>query len=179
MCDPLTLEDMEDCHGSKRMRIVLNGDTNVDNTTREDVERVQQTISRNTGIDDSMIVYGHQTLGSVIFTFLIPEMVVSSFINLDEDSRRDLAKHGILRIEVNNVVIDLQSLHRETKTAPQPETKPHASQAEASTNTLQPEIKTDMSLADASTNMSQPETDTDASQAEPRNYMYPCTLDLE
>ena len=171
MCDPLTLEDMEDCHGSKRMRIVLNGDTNVDNTTREDVERVQQTISRNTGIDDSMIVYARQTPGSVIFTFLIPEMVVSSFINLDDDSRRDLAKHGILRIEVNNVVIDLQSLHRETKTAPQPETKAPASQAEASTNTLQPEIKTDTSLVETSTNMSQPETDTDTSQAEARNYI--------
>ena len=171
MCDPLTVEDMEDCHGSERMRIVLNGDTNVDNTTKEDVERVQQTISRNTRIDDSMIVYAHQTPGSVIFTFLIPEMVVSSFINLDDDSRRDLAKHGILRIEVNNVVIDLQSLHRETKTAPQPETEAHVSQAEASTNTLQPEIKTDTSLAETSTNMSQPETDTDTSQAEARNYI--------
>ena len=171
MREPLTIEEMEDCRGSKRMKIVCNGDTNVDNTTREDVERVRQIISRNTGIDDSMIVYAHQTPGSVIFTFLIPEMVVSSFINLDEDSRRDLAKHGILRIEVNNVVIDLQSLHRETKTAPQQETKAHASQAEASTNTLQPEIKTDMSLAETSTNMSQPETDTDTSQAEARNYI--------
>ena len=171
MCDPLTLEDMEDFHGSKRMRIVLNGDTNVDNTTKEDVERVQQTISRNTGIDDSMIVYAHQTPGSVIFTFLIPEMVVSSFINLDDDSQRDLAKHDILRIEVNNVVIDLESLHRETKTAPQPETKARASQAEASTNTLQSEIKTDTSLAETSTNMSQPETNTDTSQAEARNYI--------
>ena len=171
MHDPLTLEDMEDCHGSIRMIIVLNGDTNVDNTTREDVERVQQSISRNTGIDDSMIVYAHQTPGSVIFTFLIPEMVVSSFINLDDDSQRDLAKHGILRIEVNNVVIDLQSLHRETKTAPQPETKAHVSQAEASTNKLQPEIKTDTSLAGTSTNISQPETNTDTSQAEARNYI--------
>ena len=171
MREPLTIEEMEDCRGSKRMKIVCNGDTNVDNTTREDVERVRQIISRNTGIDDSMIVYAHQTPGSVIFTFLIPEMVVSSFINLDEDSRRDLAKHGILRIEVNNEVIDLQFLHRETKTAPQQETKAHASQAEASTNTLQPEIKTDMSLAETSTNMSQPETDTDTSQAEARNYI--------
>ena len=163
MREPLTIEETEDCRGSKRMKIVYNGDTNVDNTTREDVERVRQTISRNTGIDDSMIVYAHQTPGSVIFTFLIPEMVVSSFINLDEDSQMDLAKNGILRIEVNNVVTDLQSL--------QPETKVHMSQAEANTNALQPEIKTDMSLAVTSTNTSQPETNTDTSQAETRNYV--------
>ena len=163
MRDPLTLEEMEDCHGSKRLKIVCNGDTNVDNSTREDVERVRQIISRNMGIDDSVIVYAHQTPGCVIFTFLIPEMVVSSFINLDEDSQMDLAKSGILRIEVNNVVIDLQSL--------QPEIKVHTSQAEANTNTLQPEIKTDTSLAETSTNTSQPETDTDTSQAETRNYV--------
>ena len=149
MREPLTIEEMEDCHGSKRIKIVCNGDTNVDNTTREDVERVRQIISRNTGIDDSMIVYAHQTPGSVIFTFLIPEMVVSSFINLDDDSRRDLTEHGILRIEVNNVVIDLQSWQTETKTASEPETKAHVSHAEANIDTLQPEIKTDKSLAEA------------------------------
>ena len=146
MRDPLTFEEMEDCHGSKRMKIVYNWYNSVDNTTREDVERVQQIVSRNTGIDDSMIVYAHQTPGSVVFTFLIPEMVVSSFSNLDDDSRRDLAKHGILRIEVNNVVVELQSLQTETKTnTSQPETKAHMSQAETSTNTLKPEIKTDTS----------------------------------
>ena len=133
MRDPLTIEETENCHGSKRIKILCNPDSNVDNTTREDVERVQQIISRNTGIDVSVIVYAHQTPGSVIFTFLIPEMVVSSFINLDGDSQRDLAKHGIRRIEVNNVVMDLQS-----------DTKAHMSQAEANTN---PETNTDTSQA--------------------------------
>ena len=143
MREPLTIKEMEDCRGSTRIEILLcNPDSNVDNTTREDVERVQQIISRNTGIDVSVIVYAHQTPGSVIFTFLIPEMVVSSFINLDGDSQRDLAKHGILRIEVNNVVMDLQS-----------DTKAHMSQAEANTNT------------------SQPDTNTDTSQAKTRNYI--------
>ena len=195
MRDPLAVEEMENCHGSKRIEIVCNPDSNVDNTTRVDVERVQQIISRNTGIDVSVIVYAHQTPGSVVFTFLIPEMVVSSLINLDDDSQTDLAKHGILRIEVNNVVIDLQSLQPETKTnTSQPETKAHTSQAEANTNTLQPEIKTDMSLAEASTstlqpavktdtslaatstNISQPKTDTDTSQAETRNYISTYTI---
>ena len=161
MRDPLTFEEMERCHGSKRVKITCNGDT--DSTTREDVERVRQRISKNTEIDDSMIVYAHQTPGSVIFTFLIPEMVVSSFNNLDDESRRDLAKHGILRIEVNNVVIDLQSLQTVTKTnTSQPETKAHTSQ---------PEIKTCASQIGSSTNTSQPNTETDTSQAETRNYI--------
>ena len=49
-----------------------------------------------------------QPRSSVIFTFLIPESVVNIFSDLDEDSQRDLADHGILRIEVNSKVIDLQ-----------------------------------------------------------------------
>ena len=167
MRDPLTFEETEDCDGSKRLKTVCNWHTNVDNTTREDVERMRQIISRNTGINEIVIVFAHQTPGSVIFTFLIPEMVVSSFSNLDDDSQRDLAKHGILRIEVNNVVIDLQSLQTETKTSTlQPETKTNTSQPETSTYTSQPEIKTDTSQAETSTSTSQPEIKTDTSQPE-------------
>ena len=69
----------------------------------EDVERVQQTISTNTGIDESVIVYVN--LGSVMFTFLIPETLVSSFSDLDDGSQKNLADHVILSIEVNDVVI--------------------------------------------------------------------------
>ena len=112
MRDPITFEEIKHCHGSKRVKIACNGD--IDNTTREDVERVRQKISKSTGIDDSMIVYAHQTPGSVVFTFLVPEMAVSFFSNLDDDSQSDLAKHGILRIEVNDVVTDLQSLEVRT-----------------------------------------------------------------
>ena len=116
MRDPISDEETEDCHDSKRVNITYDGDANVNTTTMEDVERVQQVIERNTKIDRIVIVYVNQTPGSVIFTFLIPETVVSSFSDLDEDSQKDLADHGILRIEVNDVVIDLQSLHAETMT---------------------------------------------------------------
>ena len=112
--DPLTIEESENCPGNKRMKVTGDGDSNVDTTTVADVERVRHTISRNTGIDESIIVYANQTPGSVIFTFLIPETLVSTLIDLSEDSQRDLADHGILRIEVNGLVIDLQSLQAET-----------------------------------------------------------------
>ena len=116
MCDPISDEETENCHGSQRIKITCDGDTNINTTTTEDVERVQQVIEKNTKIDRSVIVYANQTPGSVIFTFLIPEMVVSSFSDLDEDSQRDLAGHGILRIEVDDLVIDLQSMHAEIMT---------------------------------------------------------------
>ena len=96
------------------MKVTCDGDSNVDTTTVADVERVRHTISRNTGIDENIIVYANQTPGSVIFTFLIPETLVSTLIDLSEDSQRDLADHGILRIEVSGLVIDLQSLQAET-----------------------------------------------------------------
>ena len=110
MCDPISDEETENCHGSTIIKVTYGWDTNVNTTTMEDVERVQQVIEKNTKIDRIVIVYANQTPGSVIFTFLIPETVVSSFSDLDEDGQRDLADHGILRIEVNDLVIDLQSL---------------------------------------------------------------------
>ena len=108
MREPLSDEDIEACPGTKRINVVYGGDANIDNTTMMDVERVQQTIERNTGIDRIVIVYAKQKPGSVIFTFLIPETVVNVFSDLNEDGHRDLADHGILRIELDNQGIDLQ-----------------------------------------------------------------------
>ena len=112
MRDPLTIEESENCPGNEKMKVTCDGDSNT--TTIADVEKVRHTISRNMGVDESNIVYANQTPGSVIFTFLIPETLVSTLIDLSEDSQRDLADHGILRIEVNGLVIDLQSLQAET-----------------------------------------------------------------
>ena len=61
MCDPLSDEEINAFTGTKRIKIEIGGDANIDTTTVEDVERVQQTISRYTGIDESMIVYANQT----------------------------------------------------------------------------------------------------------------------
>ena len=155
MRDPLTFEESEDCPGSKRMNVACNGDTSIDTTTIADVERVREAINRNTGIDKSMIVYANQTLGSVVFTYLIPETVVSALSDLGEDRQRDLADHGIIRIEVNGLVIDLQSLQSEIKTDTlQPETIRDTLQAEAKTDALLTETKTDTSQADTKTDIS-------------------------
>ena len=137
MRDPLAFEETQDCPGSERMKVTCNRDSNVDTTTIADVERVREAINRNTGIDEGMIVYANQTPGSVVFTFLIPETVVSVLSDLGEDRQRDLADHGIIRIEVNGLVIDLQSLQEETKA--------DALQPEITTDKLEEETKTDIS----------------------------------
>ena len=62
MHHPLPFEETEDHLGRKMVKIVFD-DTNIDGTTMEDVERVRQIISRNTGIDESVIVYAHQSPG--------------------------------------------------------------------------------------------------------------------
>ena len=116
MRDPLSDDEMERCTGMKRIKVKCNGDATIDSTTVQDVDRVRRTLERNTGIDQSMIPYAKQDPGCVIFTFLIPETVVSGFSDLDEDRRRDLADHGILRIEFNNQVIDLQPSQPVTNT---------------------------------------------------------------
>jgi len=106
--DPLSDDEIERCTGMKCLNVTYNGDPTIDSTTVQDVDRVRRTLEKNTGIDQSMIVYAKQTPGSVIFTFLIPETMVSVFSDLSEDRHKDLADHGILRIEVNNQVINIQ-----------------------------------------------------------------------
>ena len=143
MRNPIPDEEIRECTGIKRMKIKYDQD--IDTTTIEDVEKVQQATGRNTRIDVSMIVYANQTAGCVIFTFLIPETMVFAFSSLDEDCQRDLADHGILRIEVNDLVIDLQSLQAEIKhSTSQTETKPDTLQKEIKTNTLHGETLIDI-----------------------------------
>ena len=44
LCDPLSDEEINAFTRTERVKIKLDGDTNVDTTTLEDVERVQQTV---------------------------------------------------------------------------------------------------------------------------------------
>ena len=192
MRTPLSDEEIQNCPECKKMKVMYDGNTKIDTTTIADVEIVRHTISRNTGIDDSMIVYANQTPGSVIFIFLIPKTVVSSFSDLDECSRRDLADHGILSVEVNDLVIDLQpfqtkcdssqaetnigrshtenttdTLLQETKTSTfHTETTTDPSQTEKKSRASQPKIKTDTSQPQAKTDTSQVETMFDTLRAE-------------
>ena len=60
--DPLTDEEIEACVGTKRLKIVVEGDLN--GVTKRDVEAYQGVIARNTGIPQEVIVYTKCTPGS-------------------------------------------------------------------------------------------------------------------
>ena len=117
MGDPFSDEEIQSFTGTKRMKVVYSG-ASVDTSTMEDVERVRQCITRNTGVDESVIPFASQKrCNSVIFTFLIPETVVSAFSDLHEDNRKDLVDHGVLKVEVNKLVIALQSFQTDVYTS--------------------------------------------------------------
>ena len=154
MHDPVSDEEIDAFSGTKKVKVKSDGD--VHTTTMKDVKRVQQAISRNTQVDASMIVYSNQVPGCVLFTFLVPETVVSCFNSLNADNQRDLANYGILSIEVNDdIIIHLQA-----------ETMTDASLADSKTDTLLAEIETGISLADTKTDTSLAETETGISLAE-------------
>ena len=168
--DPLSDEEVESFTGTKRMKVVYSGAT-ADTSTMEDVERVRQLITRNTGIDESVIPFASQKqCNSVLFMFLIPETVVSAFSDLDEDNWRDLTDNGILRIEVDGLVIDLQSLQAGTMTdTSQAETTDEVLQTEAEPGILQAEPKNITFQLETETNTFQEETMGDTLQAETKH----------
>ena len=154
MHDPVSDEEIDAFSGTKKVKVKSDGD--VHTTTMKDVKRVQQAISRNTQVDESMIVYSNQMPGCVLFTFLMPETVVSCFNSLNADNQRDLANYGILSIEVNaDIILDLQA-----------ETMTDALQADSKTDTLLTETETSISLADSKTDTSLAETEIDISQSD-------------
>ena len=59
MFDPISDEELRTCSGDKRIKVKYGG--GLDTTTVEDVEMVQQNISRNTEVDESMTAYANQT----------------------------------------------------------------------------------------------------------------------
>ena len=154
MHDPVSNEEIDAFSGTKKVKV--KSDRDVHTTTVKDVKRVQQAISRNTQVDETMIVYSNQMPGCVLFTFLMPETVVSCFNSLDADNQRDLANYGILSIEVDaDIIIHLQA-----------ETMTDASLADSKTDTLLGETETGISLADTKTDTSLAETETGISLAD-------------
>ena len=105
--NPLTNEEMADCPSLKRVKVVKDGDAS--RITKREVEEVREALSRNTGIDPEAIIFAQLSNQSVAFIFLLPEGVVSLFSDLRSDQQRlySLAAIGILRIETEDVVVDV------------------------------------------------------------------------
>ena len=105
--NPLTDEEMADCPSLKRVKVVKDGDAS--RITKREVEDVREALARNTGIDPEAIIFAQLSNQSVAFIFLVPEGVVSLFSDLrsDQQSLYSLAAIGILRIETEDITIDV------------------------------------------------------------------------
>ena len=105
--NPLTDEEMADCPSANRVKVVKDGDAN--RITKQEVEEVREALARSTGTDPEAIIFAQLSDQSVAFIFLVPEGVVSLFSDLRSDQQNlySLAAIGILRIETEDIDIDI------------------------------------------------------------------------
>lgn len=97
---PVTDNDIEQCSSQTRLKVSVDGDFN--DTTPQDVQTVQGSITQATGIGQEGLVYTNQDPGnSIIFNFLIPHSCVVLFCELCHHDLSILAAAGISKIQVD------------------------------------------------------------------------------
>ena len=94
----------EEFHGTKRLKVEVEGDTS--DATVEVIGEIQKTFEKATGVKRAVIVYACNELGSILLTFLIPESVLHIFHELNSEELTILANSGVMKLEVDDVVID-------------------------------------------------------------------------
>ena len=106
--EPLSEQEIDQSVETKKVKVSTEGDANF--TDIKDVENVKNALEESTTIDQDFISYVKQTPGSVIFTFLVPSNMVELFHDLSthEGKRKCLADCGILAIEVDDMVFQIQ-----------------------------------------------------------------------
>ena len=102
--DPITNGEIEQFHGTKRLKVELEGDTS--DATVEVIGEIQKALEMATGVKRAVIVYACDDPGSVLLTFLIPESVLHIFHELNTEDLAILANGGVMNLEVDEVVID-------------------------------------------------------------------------
>ena len=101
---PITDGEIEQFHGTKRLKVELEGDTN--DVTVEVIGEIQKTLERATGVKRAVIVYACNDPGCVLLTFLIPESILHIFRELNTEDLTILANSGVMKLEVDEVIID-------------------------------------------------------------------------
>ena len=102
--DPITNGEIEQFHGTKRLKVELEGDTS--DAIVEVIGEIQKALERATGVKRAVIVYACDDPGSVLLTFLIPESILHIFHELNTEDLAVLANSGVMNLEVDEVVID-------------------------------------------------------------------------
>ena len=107
---PVTDDNIEQYSSQKRLKVSVDGDVN--RTTPQDMQTVQEAITQATGIGQAGLVYANQDPGnSVIFNFLIPHSFVELFNELCDNDLTTLACAGITNIQVEELDIAVIKTH--------------------------------------------------------------------
>ena len=101
---PITDEEIEQFHGTKTLKVQVEGDTS--DATVGTIDEIQKTLEKTTGINKAVITYGFHGIGSVLLTFLIPDTILHIFHELNAEDLGLLADSGVIRLEIDEVVID-------------------------------------------------------------------------
>ena len=101
---PITDGEIEQFHDTIKLKVQVKGDTN--DTTVETIGKIQKALEMAIGITKTVITYAFYAPGSVLLTFLIPESILHIFSELNPEDLAILADSGMMKLEVNEVVID-------------------------------------------------------------------------
>ena len=100
---PITDGEIEQFQDTKKLKVQVEGDANT--ATAEKVGESQRALEKATGINRELITYAFYDPGSVLLTFLIPESIVHIFHELNSEDLAILADIGVMKLEVDEVVI--------------------------------------------------------------------------
>ena len=84
----------------------MKEDTHVADVTVEIIGEVEDALEMATGVGRAVIVYACNDPGCVLLTFLIPESIVHIFHELNTEDLTILANSGVMKLEVDEVVVD-------------------------------------------------------------------------
>ena len=100
---PITSREIEDFAGVNTLKVEVEGDTS--DATVEIINEIQKALEKSTGVKQAVIVYACNDPGCVL-TFLIPESISHIFHELITEDLTILANSGVMKLEVDDVVID-------------------------------------------------------------------------
>ena len=101
---PISDGEIEQFHGTKKLKLKGEGDTS--DVPVEMIGELQKALEKATGIKQAFITYCFYDEGCVLLTFLIPETILHIFHDLNAEDLAILADSGVMKLEVDKVVID-------------------------------------------------------------------------
>ena len=100
----ITDGEIEQFHGTMKLKVQVQGNTS--DATVEIIGEVQKALEKASGIKQAVITYAFYDPGSVLLTFLIPEIISHIFHELNTEDLAILADSGLMKLEIDELVID-------------------------------------------------------------------------